>query len=104
MKKRDDIAPWLIPIIEKKLEKYRKMSFAELQKVKPKLLHDRHGTPGHKDFYQYEIEIFYNGGPRPFFPRNIRIVGSIDDGSEYLSRHPISRDFIKTPQNTFIGE
>lgn len=52
--------------------------------------------------YQIEIEVFWDrpgdvGG-------NVRVLASIDDGGLLSSFNPLSIDFIKAPDGSFVGE
>ena len=49
--------------------------------------------------YQIEIQIFWDGRPN----ENIRVMGSIDDGG-WRAFVPLCRDFIKAPDDSFVGE
>jgi hypothetical protein len=49
--------------------------------------------------YQIEIEVFWDnqrGG-------NVRVMGSIDDGG-WRAFMPLTRDFIKAPDGSFVSE
>lgn len=49
--------------------------------------------------YQVEIQVFWDdrqGG-------NVRVAGSIDDGA-WRAFVPLTRDFIKAPDGSFVGE
>jgi hypothetical protein len=49
--------------------------------------------------FQYEIEAFWDDRSSG----NIRVLGSIDDGG-MRAVYPLCSDFIKSPENTFVGE
>ncbi len=49
--------------------------------------------------YQIEIQAYWDDKPN----ENIRVMGSIDDGG-WRAFSPLSDDFIKSPNNEFIGE
>jgi hypothetical protein len=50
--------------------------------------------------YQVQIEVFYDDEEAG----NIRFIASIDDGGILSFMFPLSEDFIKSPNNSFIGE
>jgi hypothetical protein len=50
--------------------------------------------------YQFEIEVFWDDKR----DGNIRVMGTIDDGGGWTWRLPLCSDFIKAPDNTFVGE
>ncbi|MBI4034310.1 hypothetical protein HY380_00250 [Candidatus Saccharibacteria bacterium] len=95
----DARAPWLVPIIEREISKYRKLTYKELEQKLGDIEGRMHGLYGSKGFYQTEIQFIYDDleeGP-------IRVMASIDDGSK-LAYRPMGRSFIKTPDNTYIDE
>jgi hypothetical protein len=49
--------------------------------------------------YQVQIQIFWDGRPN----KDIRVIGAIDDGG-WRAFVPLSRDFIKAPDDSFVGE
>ena len=49
--------------------------------------------------YQVEIQVLWDGGPGG----NIRVLGSVDDGG-WQAFKPLSRDFIKAPDGSLLGE
>jgi hypothetical protein len=51
---------------------------------------------------QLEIEVSWDD---PRIPGgNLRVMASIDDGGFFSSFTPLTLDFIKTPNNTVLGE
>ncbi len=86
-------------IIADQLKSYREKPYSELIKMikqKP-LTYEVRGQSG--TLYQIEIQAFWDDRPND----NIRIMGSIDDGS-MRAYSPISDDFIKNPVDGFVGE
>ena len=59
---------------------------------------ERVGVSGAK--YQIEIQAFWDDRPGG----NIRVMGSVDDGTLLRATMPVSRDFIMAPNGSFIGE
>jgi hypothetical protein len=51
-------------------------------------------------FYQLEFQAFWDDAPH----RNVRVVGSVDDGRFLSSLKPLCDDFIKSPNGAFVGE
>lgn len=85
-------------LILEKLNEYRLMDYSRLkdlinrEPITGELIND-----GVK--FQYEIEVFWDykkGG-------NIRVMGNIDDGGLRAFK-PLTYDFIKSPDNKFVGE
>lgn len=86
-------------IIADQLKPYRQQPYSELIKMikqKPSTYEVR-GLSG--ALYQIEIQAFWDDQPNG----NVRIMGSIDDGS-WRSFSPLSDDFIKSPTDAFVGE
>ena len=50
--------------------------------------------------YQVEVSVLWDHKPGG----NVRVLASIDDGSFRVAFTPLSADFIKAPDGTFIGE
>lgn len=50
--------------------------------------------------YQLEFQFFWDSKPNG----DIRVLGSIDDGGLRTFITPLSDDFIKAPDDTFVGE
>ena len=88
-----------LEIIEKELSVFRSKNYSELK--------DRIGSePFVKEltselgnFYQIEIQVFWDSEPNG----NIRVIGSIDDGS-LRAFVPLNSDFIMSPTGNFVGE
>lgn len=49
--------------------------------------------------YQVEVQVFWDNRPGG----NVRVRGAIDDGG-WRAFMPLSRDFIKAPDGSFVGE
>ena len=58
---------------------------------------ERSGPSGAK--YQLEVQVFWDDHPGG----NIRVMGSIDDG-RWRAFVPLSSDFIKSSDGSFVGE
>jgi len=86
-------------IIRQQLEPYRRRPYAELiSMINAKPINYEFRAPS-EIVYQIEIQAYWDGGPNG----NIRVVGSIDDGG-LRAFSPLSDDFIKSPNDEFIGE
>ena len=86
-------------ILEGEMTSFRANSYRELIAMidAEPTTKERTGSTG--KWYQIEIQAFWDDQPQG----NIRVMGSIDDGG--LSAFaPLSKDFIKSPSNTFVGE
>lgn len=49
--------------------------------------------------YQIEVMVYWDARPEG----NIRVIGAVDDGG-IRAFSPVCSDFIKAPDNTFVGE
>ncbi len=58
---------------------------------------DRPGPTG--TMYQLEVQFFWDAKPGG----NVRVIGSIDDGG-LRAFVPLCQDFIKAPDESFVGE
>lgn len=86
-------------IIGTELEQFRDKPYSELVQMisSEPITFDRVSQTG--KMYQIEIQAFWDDKPNG----NIRVSGSIDGGG-LRSFTPITEDFIKNPENEFIGE
>jgi hypothetical protein len=86
-------------LLESELAGLRAESYASLvQRIsQPALTFERAGPSGTK--YQLELQVLWDGRPGS----NVRVMGSIDDG-RWRAFIPLSRDFIKSPDGSFVGE
>ncbi len=86
-------------IILEQLKKFRSKSYEallrmiECEPITYKIL----SSKGIK--YQIEIQALWDDKAN----ENIRVIGSIDDGG-IRSIFPLSKDFLKSPNNDFVGE
>jgi hypothetical protein len=88
-------------LITQELEVFQVKSFEELSKLVGSPIHIERKAPGGIE-YQLEIEVFWDD---PRIPGgNLRVMASIDDGGFFSSFTPLTLDFIKTPNNTILGE
>lgn len=88
-----------IELLERELAGIRGESYDELVRriSAGSVALERIGPSGVR--YQVEVQVFWDdhrGG-------NVRVTGSIDDG-RWRAFVPLSRDFIKGPDGSFIGE
>jgi hypothetical protein len=85
-------------ILLEQIERYRNRPYQELVKLIGKdehfLIKGRLNTE-----YQVEIQAFWDDKSQT----NVRVIGSIDDGG-VSAFFPMSVDFIRAPDGTFIGE
>jgi hypothetical protein len=88
-------------LLLQELEIFRRKPFQELSKLVGDPIHIERKTPSGTE-YQLEIEVFWDD---PRIPGgNLRVMASIDDGGFFSSFTPFTLDFIKTSNNTFLGE
>jgi hypothetical protein len=86
-------------LLTNELNKFRTKKYSELYKELDKTInYQLIISPNEK--YQIEIQIFYDDKKT----KNIRVLGSIDDGTFSQTIKPVNDDFIISPNNTFIGE
>ncbi len=87
-------------IIQNELEQFRNKPYSELvQMINAEPIdYERIGPNDQK--YGIEIQAFWDGKK----DGDIRVIGAIDDGSRWRLFHPLTEDFIKTPDNEFIDE
>ena len=58
---------------------------------------ERTGTSGAE--YQVDVEVMWDGRP----DGDVMVIGSVDDG-RLRAFAPLTRTFIKSPRNEFVGE
>jgi hypothetical protein len=88
-------------LLLQELEIFRRKPFEELSKLVGTLIHLEREAPSGIE-YQLEIEVFWDDPRIP--DGNLRVMASIDDGGFFSSFTPLTLDFIKTPNNAFLGE
>jgi hypothetical protein len=88
-----------IQLLERELATFRDTPYAELvRRIEGGLLdYERSAASGTK--YQVEIQFFWDNQPGG----NVRVVGLIDDGG-WRAFLPLSRSFIKSADDSFVGE
>jgi len=89
----------LINLLEKEMESFRSLLYEALANnigTKPTTSETRSSNG---NTYQIEISAFWDDQPKG----NIRVVGCIDDGGVSTFK-PLSRSFIKSPDNRFVDE
>lgn len=87
-------------IAARHLERVRKLSYEELKRLleeNPVETIEEAGPSGAR--YCLEVEIHWDGRP----DGNIRVIVAIDDG-KWRALHPLTGDFIKAPDGSFVGE
>jgi hypothetical protein len=97
-KNRQEKKNRLKSVLADELDKFKELSYQELRnKVgRPETLQS--GKTGDEDFYQLEIEFFFDD---PREKKDIRVLGLIDDGG-LRSFSPISDSFIMTPDGKLL--
>ena len=88
-----------INLLEKEMEPFRSLRHEELANnigAKPTTSETKSSSG---DIYQIEISAFWDDKPQG----NIRVTGCIDGGG-ISAFQPLSRDFIKSPDNRFVDE
>ena len=88
-----------LALLEVELTAFRKEPYAELaRRVSEDGLHfDRTGASG--AVYQVEIQCLWDHQPNG----GVLVMGSIDDGG-WSAFAPLTRSFIKAPDDSFVGE
>jgi hypothetical protein len=86
-------------LLEQELRPLRRESYGDLVKRIGSDVQtvERQGSGGAA--YQIEIQVCWDHRPGG----NIHVMGSIDDGG-WRAFRPLTRDFIKTPDGSFVGE
>ena len=87
-----------LAILERHLEQYRRLSFAELLGLLDGPRTFEVVGPGGTT-YQLEFEADWDDETRV----HLRVSGAIDDGG-WRACAPLTRDFIVAPDGSFIGE
>jgi hypothetical protein len=78
-----------LSLLDSALHTYRDLSYAEVAaKIDSNTVLQVTGPSGVE--YQIEIQVFWDGKPQS----DIRILGSIDDGTFRAALRPVCRDFI----------
>ena len=85
-------------ILAERLARYREYPHERLAKlVGSQEVEERRSAAG--TLYQLEFQFFWDAEPGGY----VRVIGSIDDGG-LRAFFPLSDDFIKAPDGTFVGE
>jgi catechol 2,3-dioxygenase-like lactoylglutathione lyase family enzyme len=88
-----------IGVLERELASFRDEAYADLaRRIGAGALHRERIAPSGTS-YQVEVQFFWDDQPGG----NIRVMGSVDD-SGWRAFKPLSRDFIKSPDGSFVGE
>jgi hypothetical protein len=87
-------------VLAAQLQPFRAKPYAELARMIGQEPVDVEVTGPTGCRYRIEIQAFWDAKKKG----NIRILGAIDDGSWRWTVAPLCDDFIKTPQDTFVGE
>ena len=84
-------------LLKNELNKFRNKRYSELyEKLNDTITYELNISP--KEKYHIEIQIFIDDNKS----NNIRVLGSIDDGTFRRTIVPIIDDFIITPKNLFV--
>jgi hypothetical protein len=87
-------------ILEACLRQFRKYSYEELKlAVEGKISKTEQAVDQSGNSYQIEIQVFWDDKPGGC----IRVLGSVDDGGR-SAFVPFTRDFIMSPDGSFVGE
>jgi len=87
-------------ILKDKIDELMRLSYEDLlERVDkdPEVI--THGTTGSEDFYQMEVEVFFDD-PK-LKSGNLRVMATIDNGG-WRAFAPISDSFIITPEGKFL--
>lgn len=87
-------------ILQEQMTKLRDLTYSDLKRlVEDHVIQtpEVRGASGIR--YYLEVESFWDGKPGG----NIRLIAAIDDGGIRALR-PLTRDFIKAPDGSFVGE
>ncbi len=87
-----------LAILERELERYRRLPYAELLALTDEgLYHEVAGASGVT--YRVSIEAFWDDEPGG----DLRVSGAVDDGG-WRAFAPLVSDFIVSPDGSFVGE
>ena len=88
-------------ILKQQIEELRRLPYPQLKELleEEPLREFEISAPSGKP-YQVEIEVRWDD---PKSHRNIRAIVAIDDGG-WRAFHPLTDDFIKAPDESFVGE
>ena len=87
-------------VLEQEMRRRRELPYSELRKLVLARQIDIVVVDVPGCSYQMEIQYIWDGeaeGP-------IRVMGGIDDGRFWSSLSPLTRDFAKAPDGSFVGE
>jgi hypothetical protein len=85
-------------ILAERLKRYREHSYDRLVRLIGSQEAEEARAPSGKR-YQLEFQVFWDSRPGG----DVRVMGSIDDGG-IRAIFPVTDDFIKAPDGTFVGE
>lgn len=88
-----------IQMLEEEMAPFRAETYAELvRRISSGVFTtERSASSGGK--YQIEIEFFWDGNPGG----DVRVMGSVDDGG-WRAFLPLNRSFIRSSDDSFVGE
>lgn len=86
-------------LLDEKLSEYRGLTYDQLiERMNSEDHYEVVGFAGAE--YQVEIQFFWDGPPGG----DLRVLGSIDDGSFWYATKPLTDDFVIAPDGRFVGE
>lgn len=97
-KNRQEKKDRLRSVLAGELDKFKELSYQGLRNKVGQTETLQSGQIGNKDFYQVEIDFFFDD---PREKKDIRVLGLIDDGG-LRSFAPISDSFIMTPDGKLL--
>jgi hypothetical protein len=83
--------------LQAEIERLEKLSYSELFKYLNEVEVKHSGEPGGDEFYQIEIQAFWDDGKT----KNLRVMVAIDEGAGRAFK-PICDSFIITPEGKFL--
>jgi hypothetical protein len=87
-------------LVDEYLTRLRALPYEELRRRAEDEIVNTSETIGASGIrYQFEVQAFWDDRQK----RNIRVLVSIDDGGLRAFR-PLTKDFIKAPDGSFVGE
>ena len=87
-------------VLRNRLQEYRQKSYSDLMELVNENRQDCYEvTAPSGTWYQLEIQFFWDDKPNG----DIRVIGAVDDGGLSAFK-PLCLDFIKAPDDSFVGE
>lgn len=87
-----------LELLRAELQSFRELDHAALvTRIGDTHVVERTGASGAE--YQVDVEVVWDGRP----DSDVMVIGSVDDG-RLRAFAPLTRTFIKSPRNEFVGE